>query len=95
MFQHVPLFKKVLEGRDYVINKKHNPCVFQYDWTPVIITTNESRFPADLSERDREAILQRCYKIACDKKWYSVADKQLELADLEDISKILDARWRA
>ena len=24
MFQHVPLFKKVLEGRDYVINKKHN-----------------------------------------------------------------------
>lgn len=92
-FQNVDLFKKVLEGRDYVINVKHDTAKFQVDWTPIIITTNDSSFPSDVWSIDQQAIREWCYKVECMDKWYSVSGRELELVDLEEISRILDAKW--
>ncbi len=92
-FQNVDMYKKVLEGRDYVISVKHEQSVLQSDWTPVVITTNDTGFPSDVSISDKSAIRERCYKIECREKWFSLKSEELEEVDFDQLSRLLDIKW--
>ncbi len=93
-FQFVDLYKKVFEGRDYVINMKGKSGSYQGNWTPVVVTTNQSSFPKNVGTTDKAAIRERCYIITLGSQWYkTVSDRELDAVDLDRVANYIDLQW--
>ncbi len=97
-FQLADTYKKVMEGRGYLINIKGKEGVVQNEWTPIVITTNQTQFPKMIGTIDKRAIKERMYEVELGGiSWLTRGgfDQVTELADisLRNVANIIDLEW--
>lgn len=92
-FQLCNLYKTVLQGTGYIIQRKGKPAVIQSNWVPVIITTNQKSFPEGINTIDKAAIRQRCTEIKIPTRWYSAHEDEIDQLDIQEVRQLLCNKW--
>ncbi len=92
-FQLIDVFKKVLEGTGYPINKKNEGSVIQTDWIPVVATSNREKLSSETTVEDDRALRDRITTVRLNRNWYSLKPEDLDQVDFDRACDTLDLLW--
>lgn len=89
-FQDANYWKQVLQGEGYIIDQKNKKGAYQKKWVPVVATTNERAWPANVYNVDAIALRDRCWMVELDNKWWSCKNYKLQHIDWDKVAAYID-----